>query len=100
MIYAKDTRDEKVGRVETYTSIVVGVHDGEHAVRHEGQAVGADEPQGLAVLLQGHLRVDCLRLEPLRELIDLVVVHLQPAADSHLQLDVLDRLLQAFLADF
>ena len=44
--------------------------------------------------------VNSLRLEPLREFVNLVVVHLEGPLCRHLALDVLNRLLKALLANF
>lgn len=44
--------------------------------------------------------VDSLRLEPLGELVDLVIVHLERARALHFALDVDDGALEPFLAYF
>ena len=59
--------------VKRDAAVIIVVHYCKHTVRHETQAISSNQPKRLLILLQAHLRIDCLTLKSLCELIDLII---------------------------
>ena len=84
----------------TYTAIVILVHRSEHSIGHEAETVCSNQTQRLFVVLQSHLMVNSLSLEPLREIVDLIIIHFESPCFSDFPLDVFDGLLEPLFANF